>query len=157
MGRCPVTGNGAPESLDTSPLIRVDLDIPTCDGVLCLVVRISLGIGAIPDLDVEVIGACTRLAVVLRLHPEGVQAIAIDRSCDLDMDEAILNIRYPKGTLPVRGFICPKCGYEVISFEDAKAASETAERLGLLEPEGTITRKITRSGGQLAVYIPKDT
>ncbi|KAF5412095.1 MAG: hypothetical protein U9N46_07665 [Euryarchaeota archaeon] len=42
-------------------------------------------------------------------------------SCNLDMDEAILNIRYPKGTLPVRGFICPKCGYEVISFEDAKA------------------------------------
>lgn len=72
------------------------------------------------------------------------------------MDEAILNIRYPKGTLPVRGFICPKCGYEVISFEDAKDASETAEKLGLLEPEGVLTRKITRSGNQLAVYIPKD-
>lgn len=77
-------------------------------------------------------------------------------SCDLDMDETILKIRYPKGTLPVRGFVCPKCGYEVISFEDAKAASETAERLGLLEPEGAITRKITRSGDQLAVYIPKN-
>jgi len=72
------------------------------------------------------------------------------------MDEVILNIRYPKGTLPVRGFTCPKCGYEVISFEDAKNASETAERLGLIEPEGAITREITRSGDQLAVYIPKD-
>ena len=77
-------------------------------------------------------------------------------SCGLDMAEAILNIRYPKGTLPVRGFICPKCGYEVISFEDAKNASETAERLGLIEPEGAITREITKSGDQLAVYIPKD-
>ena len=77
-------------------------------------------------------------------------------SCGLDMAEAILNIRYPKGTLPVRGFICPKCGYEVISFEDAKNASETAERLGLIELEGAITREITKSGDQLAVYIPKD-
>ena len=111
------------------------------------------GIGSVPDLDIEVIDIHTRLAVVLRLHPEGVQAIAIDRSCDLDMDEAILNIRYPKGTLPVRGFICPKCGYEVISFEDAKAASETAERLGLLEPEGTITRKIYSAPAQTALFF----
>ena len=80
----------------------------------------------------------------------------ICHSCGLDMDEKILKIRYPKGTLPVRGFVCSKCGYEIISFEDAKAASETAERLGLLEPEGAITRKITRSGDQLAVFIPKD-
>lgn len=77
-------------------------------------------------------------------------------TCGLNMNETILEIRYPKGTLPVRGFICPKCGYEVISFEDAKDASETAEKLGLLEPEGVLTRKITKSGNQLAIYILKD-
>ena len=78
MGRCPVTKNRAPESLDTSPPIRANLDIPVRYGVICLVVQIR-HIGAVPDLDVEVIAACTRLAVVLRLHPKRVQALAIHR------------------------------------------------------------------------------
>nr|QNO41336.1 hypothetical protein CJOJDLJA_00003 [Methanosarcinales archaeon ANME-2c ERB4]QNO47253.1 hypothetical protein MIECKFHB_00004 [Methanosarcinales archaeon ANME-2c ERB4]QNO48134.1 hypothetical protein IFEFHKNF_00004 [Methanosarcinales archaeon ANME-2c ERB4] len=68
-----------------SPLIRVNLDISARDRVLCLVVRISLGIGAVPDLDIEVIDTRTRLAFVLRLHLEGVQAIAVDRSCALEL------------------------------------------------------------------------
>ena len=85
VGRCPATKNGAPESLDTSPLLRVNLDIPARDRVLCLVVRISLCIGAVPDLDIEMIDIHTRLAVVLRLHPEGVQAITVDRSCALEL------------------------------------------------------------------------
>ena len=63
----------------------MNLDIPVCYGVICLVDRIILGIGAVPDLDVEVIVASTRHTVVLRLHPEGVQALAIDGSCTLEL------------------------------------------------------------------------
>ena len=51
-----------------SPLLRVNLDIPARDRVLCLVVRISLCIGAVPYLDVEVIDINTRLTVVLCLQ-----------------------------------------------------------------------------------------
>ena len=46
----------------------MNLDISARDRVLCLVVRISLGIGAVLDIDVEVIDIHTRLAVVLRLQ-----------------------------------------------------------------------------------------
>ena len=67
------------------PLTRVNLDISARNSVLCFVVRISLGIGAVPDLDIEVIDIHTRLAVVLRLHLECVQAIAIDGSCALEL------------------------------------------------------------------------
>ena len=85
MGRCPATKNGAPESLDTSPLLRMNLDIPARDSVLCLVVRISLCICAVPYLDVEVIDIHTRLAVVFCLHHECAQALTIDRACTLEL------------------------------------------------------------------------
>ena len=39
----------------------------------------SFGIGAVLDLAVEVIAARTMLAVVLCLHPEGVETITVDR------------------------------------------------------------------------------
>ncbi len=82
MPRCR---NGAPESLDAYHLFRVNLDIPARDRVLRLVDRISLGIGAAPDLDVEVIDIHTRLAVILRLHPKRVQALAVDRARALEL------------------------------------------------------------------------
>lgn len=68
-------------------------------------------------------------------------------TCNLSMKETILKTPYPRGVLPVRGFICPKCGYKVIGYEDAKEASETAERLGLLEPESILSRKINQIRG----------
>jgi len=72
------------------------------------------------------------------------------------MRETVLKISYPKGTLPVRGFVCLNCGYEVLSFEDAEEASETAEKLGLLEPETVLTGEITESEEQVVLHIPKD-
>ena len=63
----------------------MNLDVPARYGVLCLVVWISLCIGAIPDLDVEVIDIHTRVAVVLRLHPEGVQTRSIDGARTLEL------------------------------------------------------------------------
>ena len=63
----------------------MNLDIPARYHVICLLVRISLCIGAVPDLDIKVIDIHTRLAVVLCLHPKGVQALAIDRACTLEL------------------------------------------------------------------------
>lgn len=77
-------------------------------------------------------------------------------TCNLSMKETILKTHYPRGVLPVRGFICPKCGYKVIGYEDAKEADETAERLGLLEPESILSCKINKIGDKLAVYIPAE-
>ena len=84
-GGAPPPKTGHQSHSIASPLLRVDLDIPARYRVLCLVVRISLCIGAVPDLDIEVIDIHTRLAVVLCLHPEGVQALAIDGSYTLEL------------------------------------------------------------------------
>ena len=73
MGRCPSpkTEHGAPESI--FGLLRVDSDIPDrfppAIVFFALWIGSAFGIGAVPDLDVEVIDIRTRLAVVLRLRP----------------------------------------------------------------------------------------
>ena len=94
-GGAPLSKTGHRNHSISSPLTHVNLDIPARNSILCLVVRISLGIGAVPDLDIEVIGVRTRLAVVLRLHSEGVQAIAIDRACTLELLDGIVDIYMP--------------------------------------------------------------
>jgi len=78
------------------------------------------------------------------------------RKCNLEMDKSILSTHYPRGSLPVRGYKCKTCGFELISIEEAEHAQELAERLGLYGDVGALTRTITKSGGQLAFYIPKE-
>ena len=63
----------------------MNLDIPARNSVLCLVDRIILDIGAVPDPNVEVIDTRTRLALILCLRLKRVQALATDRSCALEL------------------------------------------------------------------------
>lgn len=63
---------------------------------------------------------------------------------------------FPEGALPSRGYKCDKCGYELIPLEEVKRVQEEAERLGLYGAPNPLTRKITKSGNNLAFYIPKE-
>ena len=68
----------------------------------------------------------------------------------------ILFTHFPRGSLPTRGFRCSACNYELIPLDEAKRVQHEAEKLGLYGALNPITRKITKSGNNLAVYIPKD-
>ena len=76
---------------------------------------------------------------------------------DDEMKPDILYTHFPEGKLPVRGFRCEKCGYELIPLEEAKRAQEEAERLGLYGVANPLTgHRITKSGNNLSIYIPKE-
>jgi hypothetical protein len=69
----------------------------------------------------------------------------------------IINTHFPEGILPVRGYRCEKCGYELIPLEEARRAQELAEKLGLYGAPNPLTgHNITKSGNSLSVYIPKE-
>jgi len=76
--------------------------------------------------------------------------------CGRPMRPAVLTVHFPRGDLPVQGYRCPEHGYELIDPVESSKLERTAESLGLYEPQLVLTRKVTKSGGQLAVYIPKD-
>jgi len=76
--------------------------------------------------------------------------------CGRPMRPAILTVHFPRGDLPVQGYRCPEHGYELIDPVESSKVEKAAESLGLYEPQLVLTRKVTKSGGQLAVYIPKD-
>jgi len=77
-------------------------------------------------------------------------------SCDVDMKTEILFTHFPKGELPTRGYKCAQCGYELIPLEEAKRVQQEAERLGLFGSANHVTRKITKCGNNLAIYVPKE-
>jgi len=72
------------------------------------------------------------------------------------MEPDILYTRFPKGALPARGFRCPRCNYELVPLSEAKRVQHEAQKLGLFGVVNPLARKITKSGNNLAVYIPKD-
>jgi hypothetical protein len=74
----------------------------------------------------------------------------------LSLPAVVLTVHFPRGKLPVQGYRCPEHGYELIDPVESSKLERTAESLGLYEPQLVLTRKVTKSGGQLAVYIPKD-
>ncbi len=77
--------------------------------------------------------------------------------CNHEMTADILYTHFPRGRLPVRGYRCEKCGYEMIPLEEAKSAQDEAEKLGLYGVANPLTgRYITKSGNNLCVYIPKE-
>lgn len=78
------------------------------------------------------------------------------KHCNIKMKESILTVHFPRGSLPGKGYKCEKCGYEVLSAEESEELQKMAEDLGLYEPTTPLRRKITMSGKQLAIYIPKD-
>jgi hypothetical protein len=72
------------------------------------------------------------------------------------MELAVLRMHFPRGALPVMGHKCRACGLELVSAEGAEEGQELAEKLGLYEPRFPLVRTITKSGGQLALYIPRE-
>ena len=77
--------------------------------------------------------------------------------CNSEMNPDILFTHFPEGKLPVRGFRCEKCGYELIPLDEAKRVQDEAERLGLYGVANPLTgRHITKSGNNLSVYIPRE-
>ncbi|WNZ29554.1 MAG: AbrB/MazE/SpoVT family DNA-binding domain-containing protein [Candidatus Bathyarchaeota archaeon] len=75
--------------------------------------------------------------------------------CGGEMQADILETKFPKGSLPIRGYKCSLCGYELIPFEAAEKVQHLAETLGLFGEVNPLQRKVTKCGNNLAVYIPK--
>lgn len=68
-------------------------------------------------------------------------------------DEVVLELRYPRGQLPARGYRCPTCGEESLLGADAQRADDLAHRLGLFGTERFGTRKLLRAGNSVAVTL----
>jgi len=75
--------------------------------------------------------------------------------CGGEMVADILKTKFPKGSLPIRGYKCSSCGYELIPFEEAERVQHQAEVLGLFGEVNPLQRKITKCGNNLVIYIPK--
>ena len=71
------------------------------------------------------------------------------------MAPAVVRLRFPRGVLPVEGWRCAVCGEEVVGSQALAGAQRLAQELGLYDPAFPLLRKLTKSGGQLALYIPK--
>ena len=69
------------------------------------------------------------------------------------MVDAILQMHFPQGTLPAKGFRCPRCGEEVITGERAQELHDLAMRLGMHGLESEQTRKLLRTGNSIAVSL----
>lgn len=69
------------------------------------------------------------------------------------MDAAIVQMQYPKGALPSRGYQCGVCGNETLLLPDAKAVNDLARVLGLFGVEGARERKLQRTGTSLCVTL----
>ncbi len=77
-------------------------------------------------------------------------------SCKSVMSEAVLKMHFPRGSLPIAGFKCRNCGEEIIDAKVVEEYQQLAQKLGLYEPEFPLIRTITKSGRQLALYLPKE-
>lgn len=69
------------------------------------------------------------------------------------MELTVLTIRFPRGSLPVKGFRCPVCGEEELLLGEAARARETARRLGLMGPEREEHRSLLRIGNSIGLTI----
>lgn len=69
------------------------------------------------------------------------------------MDAAILEVRFPRGVLPAKGYRCPRCGREVLLGADAAELQELGHRLGLFGPERKSRRRLMKTGGSIAVTL----
>ena len=76
--------------------------------------------------------------------------------CDAEMEPVILYTHFPRGRLPARGFKCPRCDNELIPMDEAERVQHEAERLGLYGVVNPLIRRVTKSGNNLAIYIPKE-
>lgn len=70
------------------------------------------------------------------------------------MEETLLKVHFPVGSLPARGYRCPICGDEQLLGSDAAAVQDLAHELGLYGLEDGSDRKLLRTGNSLAVTLP---
>ena len=71
------------------------------------------------------------------------------------MAPAILRVRFPRGSLPVEGWRRAECGEETLGAQALAEAQHLAQEIGLYDSAYPLLRRLTKSGGQLALYIPK--
>lgn len=69
------------------------------------------------------------------------------------MEEAILKVHFPIGSMPVRGYRCPVCGDERLLGAEAAKAQKAAHKLGLFGLEQTQLRKLLKTGNSVAVSL----
>lgn len=72
------------------------------------------------------------------------------------MEPTILQLNYPRGSLPVRGFRCPHCGDDAILGADGAKNRELANSLGLFGPStGKSRRKLMKTGTSIGVTLDR--
>lgn len=72
------------------------------------------------------------------------------------MEGAIFPIHFPRGSLPARGYRCPKCGDEVVTASEMKKLESMAHGAGLYGIENAQTRKLIQTGNSLAVTLDRE-
>jgi len=72
------------------------------------------------------------------------------------MDEAVVELQFPLGRLPVKGFRCPICHSERLLDEQLQQAQDLARKLGLYGLEGEQVRRLLQTGSSLAVTLDPD-
>ena len=53
-------------------------------------------------------------------------------NCKIKMEKIILKMHFPRGSLPVEGFKCHKCGDEIIDARTVEEYQHLAQKLGLI-------------------------
>lgn len=67
--------------------------------------------------------------------------------------EAVVELEFPGGRLPVKGLQCPSCGNEVVSAGAIERITATARELGLLGIDHARRRKLRRTGTSISVTL----
>lgn len=65
----------------------------------------------------------------------------------------MLEMRYPLGSVPARGFRCPVCGSEELLLGESKRVHELARKLGMFGLEQASVRKLQRTGTSTCVTL----
>lgn len=68
---------------------------------------------------------------------------------------AIVDVMYPRGSLPAEGYRCPVCGEELFTLTQLEASQRRARALGLFGPERVSRRKLRQVGTSLSVTLDK--
>lgn len=69
------------------------------------------------------------------------------------MRPAILRVHFPRGALPVRGYLCPSCGEDAILAADATLVQELGRSLGLSGVDNRRRRKLQKHGNSTTVSL----
>lgn len=87
---------------------------------------------------------------------ESESVIEICANCKVKMNKKLIKIDLPRGSIKVEGYVCPKCGEEIFTHEQALKGEKMAMEKELWGKGLWLQRKITTIGNSPAVVIPKD-